>query len=146
MTDVEAMLKAQEGTGPMKNGRLFPYIDTVGKLSIGYGRCLDTKGISEDEARMMFSSDVADAITDARSVCSIYDQLTRARQLCLISMAFNLGKDGLNKWPRFLNALHNEDWNEAADEILNSKAAREDAPARYRQLASMMRESRSPWI
>jgi len=140
MTDIEIMLKAQEGTGHVRHGRFFPYVDTVGKTTIGYGRCLDTKGISTAMALMMFSEDIADAIDIARRVCSVYDQLSRARQLVMISMAFNLGMVGLNKWVRFLNAIHKEDWNEAADELLDSKAAKEDAPTRYRQLAKMMRE------
>jgi len=146
MTDIEMMLKAQEGTGPVRYGRFFPYVDTVGKTTIGYGRCLDTKGISDDMARMMFSEDIADAIDIARRVCSVYNQLSRPRQLVLISLAFNLGMVGMNKWVRFLNAIHKEDWNEAADELLDSKAAKEDAPTRYKQLAKMMRQDVSIWV
>ena len=146
MTDVETMLSQQEGTGPIKNGRFFPYTDSRGFLSIGNGRCLDRKGLSTDEARMLFHSDIADAIEDAHHVCSIYDQLSRPRQLVLISMAYNLGREGLEHWPRFLGAIHREDWEDAADELLESKAAREQAPVRYKQLAKMMRENVSEWI
>lgn len=146
MNDLECMLMEQEGTGPMENGRFFPYQDRVGKLTIGYGHCLDTKGLTPDLALMLFKVDIADAIDDARRVCSIYDHLSRPRQLCVISMAYNLGREGLNKWPRFIGALHREAWEEAADELLNSKAAREQAPLRYKQLASMMRENVSRWV
>lgn len=145
MTDLEAMLRQQEGTGPMKEGRFYPYHDSKGLLTIGYGRCLDRKGMSQDEATMLFHADIADAIDDVQHVCSIYGQLSRPRQLVLISMAFNLGREGLAKWPRFLGAIHREDWDDAADELLDSKAARGDAPARYKHLAKMMRENVSTW-
>lgn len=146
MNDLERMLMEQEGTGPMQHGRFFPYHDSVGKLTIGYGHCLDTKGLPPDLALMLLKIDIADAIDDARRVCSIYDQLSRPRQLCLISMAYNLGRDGLNQWPRFIGALHREAWDEAADELLDSKAAREQAPLRYKKLANMMRGNVSQWV
>jgi lysozyme len=38
--------------------RLRAYRDTVGKLTIGYGRNLDDRGISEDEAGFMLDNDI----------------------------------------------------------------------------------------
>lgn len=146
MTDLERMLMEQEGTGPLVNGRFMPYKDSVGKLTIGYGRCIDDVGISEDEAIFMFKGDIANAANDARRLCSIFGELTRPRQLVLMSMAFNLGYARFSRWPLFWDAIHRKDWHEAADQILNSKAAREDAPARYRQLARMMRDDVSSWV
>ena len=146
MTDLERMLIEQEGTGPLVNGRFMPYKDSVGKLTIGYGRCIEDVGISQDEAILLFKDDIANAANDARRLCSIFDELTRPRQLVLMSMAFNLGYAGFSKWPRFWDAIHRRDWQEASDQILDSKAARQDAPARYRQLARMMRDDFSSWV
>jgi lysozyme len=145
MTDAQAMLMAQEGTGPIQNGRFLPYKDSVGKLTIGYGHLLEA-GIPAEVANMLFQVDLADAVHAARQLFSCYDSLSRPRQLVLISMAFNLGKDGLSKWPRFISAVHASQWDEAADELLDSKAAREQAPARYQQLAKMMRDNTSAWV
>lgn len=146
MTDVEQMIKAQEGTGPMVNGRFMPYLDSAGKWTIGYGRCIQDIGISEDEAEVMLTSDIAIAANDVRRLCSIYDELTRPRQLVLVSMALNLGYVRYAKWVHFWDAIHRKDWHGAADQILDSKAAREDAPARYKQLAGMMRMDQSQWV
>ena len=146
MTDMEQMLMAQEGTGPRDaQGRFLPYPDSVGKLTIGYGHLVD-KGVPAAIARMLFHEDIADAIEDIRHVCSCYDSLSRPRQLVMVSLAFNLGRAKLAKFVRFLGALHLEHYDDAADELLNSKAAREDAPARYKQLATMMRENTSEWV
>lgn len=146
MTDVEQMIMRQEGTGPMKDGHFYPYKDTAGLLTIGYGHCLDRKGMTLDIGFMLLKMDIADAIEDVRYHFSCYDMLNRARQLVLISMAFNLGRAGLGKWPRFIGAVHLGQWDDAADHLLDSKAAREDAPARYKELAHMMRTGTSEWV
>lgn len=145
MTPLEAMLMAQEGTGPMSEGRFFPYVDTVGKTTIGYGHNLDAKGLPTDVARMLLSIDIADAIEDVRHNFSCYDQLTRPRQMVLVSMAFNLGRDRLSKFVRFIGAVHLGKYDEAADHLLDSLAAKQ-APARYQELAKMMREDVSQWV
>ena len=145
MTDLQAMLMQQEGTGPYHDGRFFPYVDSVGKTTIGYGHNLDAKGMSDAEVMMLLSSDIADALDDVRHCFSCYDQLSRARQLVLVSMAFNLGRERLNKFVRFIGAVHRGDWQEAAEEILDSTAAKQ-APDRYKALAKMMRENTSQWV
>jgi lysozyme len=145
MTDIEAMLKAQEGTGPMKHGRFYPYVDTVGKITIGYGHNLSDKGMDALEIEGKFRNDIADAIEAVRHNCSVYDQLSRPRQMVLVSMAFNLGQEGLGKFVHFLSALHLGHYDEAATELLDSKAAKQ-APVRYQQLASMMRDNVSQWV
>jgi len=146
MTDLQAMIMAQEGTGPRQQGRFLPYEDTRGKVTIGYGRNLTDKGLSLEEVLMLLNSDLADAVDDVRHVCSVYDQLSRTRQLVMVSLAFNLGRQRLSLFVHFLGALHRGDWEEAADELLNSQAAKVDAPARYQQLAAMMRSNVSQWV
>jgi len=145
MTDLQQMLIQQEGTGPRKGPRFLPYLDTVGKVTIGYGRNLDDKGISPETALSFFNEDIADAIEDVRHVCSIYDALSRPRQLVMVSLAFNLGRIRLGKFVRFLGALHREAWDEAADELLDSAAATQ-APVRYQHLAAMLRDNVSEWV
>ena len=146
MTDLEQMLMQQEGTGPMRDGKFFPYQDSELIWTIGYGHNLEAHGIPADMAMMLFKGDIADAIDAVRHNFSCYDQLSRPRQLVLVSMGFQLGRAGLAKWPRFIAAVHLGKFDEAADHILDSKAAREQAPVRYKQLAAMMRNNESPWI
>lgn len=140
MTDIQAMLIQQEGM------ELKPYVDTVGKMTIGVGRNLADKGLSREEALYLLNNDIADALEDVRHCFSCYDQLSRPRQMVLVSLAYNLGRAKLAKFVRFIGAVHLGKWGEAADELLDSKAAREDAPARYRELARMMRDNSSAWV
>lgn len=139
MTDAEAMMIEDEGEN------LKMYQDTALKWTVGIGHNLSDKPISKLASRTIFMEDMADAIDDVRHVCSIYDELSRPRQLVMINLAFNLGRDRLGKFVRFLGAIHRGDWNDAADELLDSKAAR-DLPNRYTRLAKMMREDVSRWV
>lgn len=146
VTDLERMLMQQEGTGPRdEQGRFLPYPDSLQKPTIGYGHLIE-KGIPADIALMLFRCDIADALDDVRHCFSCYDTLSRPRQLVLVSMAYNLGRAKLAKFVRFIGAVHLGKWDEAADELLDSKAAKQDAPARYQQLATMMRENVSEWV
>ena len=145
MTDAQQMLMQMEGTGPMSEGRFFPYVDSVGKTTIGYGHNLDANGLPSDIVMMLLLGDMDDALDAVRHNCSCYDQLSRARQLVLISLGFQFGKAGLAQWVRFLSAVHLGHYDEAADHLLDSKVAREQAPVRFRQLATMMRDSVSAW-
>lgn len=139
MTDLQSMLIAQEGL------KLKPYLDTVGKWTIGIGRNLDDKGISQDEAIMFLNADIADAIEDVQHLCSVYEELSEPRRMVLVSMAFNMGRDRLSKFVRFLGAIHREAWDEAADEMLDSKWAKQTGQ-RAVTLARMMRENTSAWV
>jgi len=145
MTDLQAMLMQQEGTGPYLDGRFFPYVDAVGKMTIGYGRNLDAKGLSDAEVSMLLNADIADAIGDVRHCFSCYDQLSRARQLVVVSMAFNMGRERLSKFVRFIGAVHLGKWEEAAFEMLASKWATQ-VGMRATKLAEMMRNDTSEWV
>lgn len=146
MTDAELMLRQQEGTGPMRDGRFFPYQDSEGIWTIGVGHNLESKGLPVDLGEMLFRADLADAIEDIRHCFSCYDQLSRPRQLVLISLSFNLGRARLSKFVRFIGAVHRGDFENAADEILDSAAARNPLlKGRYTTLANMMRHNESQW-
>ena len=139
MTDLQAMLIHQEGM------KLRAYHDSVGKLTIGCGRNLDDKGISDEEALHLLNNDIADAIDDVRHNFSCYDQLSRARQMVLVSMAFNLGRDGLSKFVRFIASVHLGKWEEASEHMLDSRWAKQ-VGIRAEILARMLRDDTAEWI
>ncbi len=139
MTDAEAMMIYDECE------RFKMYQDIDGNWTVGIGHNMSEKPISKLVSRTMFMEDLADAIDDVHHCCSVYDELSRPRQLVMINLAFNLGRVRLSKFVRFLGALHMGHWDEAANEIMNSEAARK-LPARYGRLAKMMREDVSIWV
>lgn len=139
MTPLQHMLMAQEGL------KLTVYLDSVGIETIGVGRNLRDKGITKDEAIMLLNADIADAIEDVQHLFSCYDTLSEPRRMVLVSMAFNLGRDRLGKFVRFIGAVHRSDWDDAADEMLDSKWAKQ-VGNRALVLSRMMRHSQSEWV
>lgn len=114
------------------------YIDSVGLRSVGYGRCIDRVPFSQDEIDLMFENDFRRA-QDAAETFFVYSQLNRARRGVLVEMCYQMGPGGVETFAKFLDAAMAGDYDTAADEMLDSKWARQ-TPARARALAKMFRE------
>jgi len=117
--------------------RLKPYKDTIGKLTIGIGRCLDDVGISEDEALMLLEHDLESAIKWVRTLVD-FDSLDTVRQEVLVNMAFNVGIARLREFVHMLNAVAEGDFEKASKEMLDSVWAGQ-VGARALELAERMR-------
>lgn len=117
--------------------RLKPYKCTQGYLTIGVGRNLDTRGITQEESRFLLSHDLEQAEHDARIYFHAFDFLTDARKMVLIDMAFNLGLAGLLRFKKLQAALERQDFSAAAKEMLDSRWATQ-VGQRAITLATMM--------
>ena len=118
--------------------RLRPYTDSVGVLTIGVGRNLQAKGIRRGEAELMLTNDVAEAILAARKY-PWFAGLSEARQETVVYMIFQLGEAGFAKFTATIRALAAGDYERAARQMLASKVARVQAPARWQRHAERMR-------
>jgi lysozyme len=120
--------------------RLKPYLDTVGVLTIGVGRNLEDKGISESEAMLMLDHDIDDAILDVQAVTGrpTFLKLNGPRRAVLINMAFNLGRTRLRSFKNMLRCVEQGDFEGAAREMLDSKWAVQ-VGQRAVELADIMR-------
>jgi lysozyme len=118
--------------------RLTPYSDTVGKVTIGYGRNLTDVGISREEASYLLQNDIAGAVGALHVKCPWFPTLSGLRQRVLINLTINCGIEGVLGFRRMIAALRIRDWDEAANELLDSDAARK-APSRYQRLARQLR-------
>lgn len=126
-------LKHHEGV------RRLPYECPAGKLTIGVGRNLDDRGLSDDEIDLLLRNDIWTAMQELDAVWPEWRKLSRNRQDALIDMMFNLGRTRFRKFEKFLSALKSGDYAKAADEMLNSKWANQ-VGKRAETLARMMRE------
>jgi len=118
--------------------RLHPYKDTVGKWTLGIGRNLDDKGISEAEAVLMLDNDIADCKEQLDRNIPWWRGLNGPRMAVMVSMCFNLGIGGLLRFKKTLAAIEGEEWDIACIEMLDSKWARQ-VGGRANDLAQMMR-------
>jgi lysozyme len=103
--------------------KLKPYKCTSDKLTIGVGRNLEAKGISEDEAMVMLDHDIVYFEEQLRRRLPSFREITHTRQAVLVNMAFNLGVNGLLNFKNMLKALANEDFAEASAQLLDSQYA-----------------------
>src|SRR4030042_478069 len=130
------LLKKHEGI------RLKPYLDTVGKLTIGVGRNLDDVGISKDEAEMMLSNDIDRSIYDLNRHLPWWINLDETRQMVLIDMCFNLGISRLLGFENTLKSIASGEYEIASQQMLQSKWAGQ-VGNRAKKLSQMMKEGRS---
>ena len=107
----------------ISNGRHMPYVDTVGKTTIGFGRNLTDRGISESEARYLLQNDIQDHLNELRSALPWFHALDDVRQEVLVNMAFNLGVPGLLKFHNTLASVEEGNYTTAAHGMLDSKWA-----------------------
>ncbi len=119
--------------------RLKPYRCPAGKLTIGYGRNLDDRGISTREAEFMLTSDILECEAQlTQAIPRTYYALNDARKSVLVNMCFNLGIKGLLGFKNTLALIAAGDYERAANGMLASKWARQ-VGKRAIELAEQMR-------
>ena len=126
-------LKRHEGL------RLKPYQCTADKRTIGYGRNLEDRGITAEEAEYLLNNDIEWAVDTAQLCFANYERLSDVRKSVLANMAFNLGLDRLKYFYKMRKCVESDDFDGAAREMLDSLWARQ-VGRRANELAELMRE------
>jgi lysozyme len=122
--------------------RLKPYRCTAGKLTIGVGRNLEDVGITKEEAEQMLANDISRVVVDIVKRIPWAMKLDDARFSVIHSMVFQMGIGGVMNFRKFLNALQMGDFVKASIEMMDSKWAQHDSPARAKRLAEVMRSGK----
>jgi len=138
--------------------RLEVYQDTLGIDTIGIGRNLEDRGITNQElsdldipsiehvykygiteadAVYLATNDVEIVETELVRAHPCVDKLDSVRQLILMDMAFNMGVPRLCKFKNMWAAIHEEDFITAAKEMLDSRWANQ-VKSRSTKLAHAM--------
>lgn len=112
-------LKRDEGL------RLTPYADTMGKLTIGYGRNLTDRGIDATEAEILLADDIATVCAELDRELPWWPKCPDDVQRGLVNMCFNVGIHGLLGFKRMLSCLHAGDYLGASREALDSDWAKQ---------------------
>ena len=97
--------------------RLKPYHCSENFLSLGYGRNLETNGISEAEAEFMLMNDLVACESELKDE-GWYNQLDEVRRAVVLNMAFNLGKPKPMQFKKFIGALSDDDYETASKEMV----------------------------
>ena len=130
------LIKSHEGV------RMKPYIDTVGKCTIGVGRNLTDRGLTVEEVRLLFETDFNLAMHILDIWLSDWQSYPATVQIALLSMAFNLGGPRLSGFVKMRAALQAHDYEEAAAQALDSRWAKQ-VGSRAEEIATLLREGTS---
>lgn len=121
-------------------------VKVMGNPTIGIGRDMKTKGftpeekallrldkgrdfkqepLTDAEADALFARDVQDAVSQARELVGEqnYESLDEARQAAFTSLVFQMGKGGVQGFPRFLESFRKGDYETASKELLYKNPA-----------------------
>jgi lysozyme len=118
--------------------RLKPYVDTVGKMTVGVGRNLTDVGLSKEEVLLLLENDISRALHDCERTFPWFQALDPVRQRVIVEMRFQLGLGALLEFTQTLGFIERGEYESAATTLLKSKAAVQ-TPKRWKRLAQMMK-------
>ena len=112
---IKHSIKKHEGV------RLKPYECPAGKLTIGYGRNLQDRGITTLEADFLLERDLLDTKLELVDSIKFFHKLDDIRQNVLIEMAYNMGLPNLLEFKNTLKFMEKCDFINASKEMLDSQ-------------------------
>jgi lysozyme len=113
--NVSELIKAHEGL------MLRPYHCSANRLTIGYGRNIEDRGISLNEAEYLLANDIRDCREALTRDYSWFTALDDVRQAALTDLVYNLGAARLAGFQKFLAAMGRGDYARAGAELVDSK-------------------------
>ena len=144
MTDfdqqITRLLRGEEGEV------LYAYNDHLGYATIGVGRLIDKRkggGITAEESAYLLKNDIQKRIAILEQKLPWIKTLDDARRGVLLSMAFQMGIDGLLGFKNTLAMIQSGEYAEAAKGMMNSKWAKQ-TPERAQRHAQQMQTGQ--WI
>ena len=141
--DIISLLNFEEGYSEK------PYYCSAGYPTIGIGKRIGPKGAplsnyqftaSRQLAAVWLSEELQQKVADMSTHANITAAMAScndARKAILISMAYQMGADGLAKFANTLKAVAEQRWGDAANGMLNSSWAKQ-TPNRAKRHAKQM--------
>ena len=141
--DIISLLNFEEGYSEK------PYYCSAGYPTIGIGKRIGPKGAplsnyqftaSRQLAAVWLSEELQQKVADMSTHANITAAMAScndARKAILISMAYQMGADGLAKFANTLKAVAEQRWGDAANGMLNSAWAKQ-TPNRAKRHAKQM--------
>lgn len=128
-------IKLNEGE-VKKDGRHVVYDDSCGKpcktgdnlkglLTIGYGRNLMGRGLSQEESEYLLKNDLKEVYDDLVKTYPWFLKLTPNRQVVMIDLRFNMGAAKLAEFKNTLAFIATGDYDNAAKNLLLSAYAKQ---------------------
>jgi lysozyme len=132
--------------------RQFPYFDCCGKpfrqcacarqgiLTIGFGRNLESVGLSKLEAEVLLDHDLYTAESQATKAFEWFGGMKELRQRAITELVFNMGMKTFLGFRQTILACKVGQWSAAAANLLESKWKAQVGPARSERIARYLRD------
>ncbi|MFZ1981275.1 MAG: glycoside hydrolase family protein [Smithella sp.] len=118
---IENQLKIDEGV------RNTTYLDSLGKLTVGIGHLITPADnipagstLSDERIDQLFQADLDQAIKGATGLFPKFLEYPEPIQEAIINITFNIGAHGLSQFHHFIAAVMTGDWDEAANQLIDS--------------------------
>ena len=115
------------------------YKCTEGYDTIGYGFAIKDLELDEDIAEEILIRKVEKLVKRVRSKFDWLDSVPREVQGILVEMSYQMGLSNVSKFKKALHAMQMLQWRKAADEMLDSKWAKQ-TPNRAKRLSDIIGE------
>ena len=107
------------------------YLDHLGLPTFGIGHLITKSDeeygedvgtpVSDDRVKECFESDVKQVIKDCQILYDDFNDLPEEAQLIIANMMFNMGRPRLSKFKGMKRGVDARNWNQAADEMVDSR-------------------------
>ena len=124
------------------------YLDHLGLPTVGVGHLIRKDdpehgldvGTQVDEERVaeLFEADLYTCVAETKLLYPQFEELPAEAQKILCNMMFNMGRPRLSRFHKMKKSVDSSDWTEAANQMLDSKWARQ-VPNRANRLIERMK-------
>ena len=107
------------------------YLDHLGLPTFGIGHLVLESDpehgwevgtlVTKDRCNEAFDSDIKNVLSDCYRLYPDFDDLPEEVQRIVANMMFNMGRPRLSKFKGMKRGVDSQDWNAAADEMVDSK-------------------------
>ena len=114
------------------------YDDSLGIPTIGYGFAIKDLVLEEDLCDEILLRKLQILGRSVMGKFPFFDSLPSDCKSVLMEMCYQLGVTGVSKFKKALKAMDDGDWEKAADEMLDSKWAKQ-TPRRAKEMSDIIR-------
>tara|TARA_R110002167_G_scaffold282244_1_gene487508 strand:- start:692 stop:1135 length:444 start_codon:yes stop_codon:yes gene_type:complete len=114
------------------------YDDSLGIPTIGYGFAIKDLILEEDLCDEILLRKLHKLGRSVMGKFPFFDSLPSECKSVLTEMCYQLGVTGVSKFKKALKAMEDGDWEKAADEMLDSKWAKQ-TPNRAKEMSNIIR-------
>tara|TARA_R100000149_G_C5815064_1_gene96732 strand:- start:108 stop:545 length:438 start_codon:yes stop_codon:yes gene_type:complete len=117
------------------------YTCSAGYVTLGVGRNVEELGITEEEARYLLDNDILRVGEELDNAIPWWRDMSEVRQRVVVDMVFNLGISRFLNFRKAINAMQEQDWEEAAAQMLDSRWADQVGQRSHRLAKAMIEDT-----